>query len=93
MSAAALALGGGLALCAAAGAAVALVSLAARLGEVAALVSPRHPAASMTFQALWGLGLAKVEPPVFSRMGWEASRAAVIRSISAMIAAGSPGLP
>jgi hypothetical protein len=38
MSAAALALGGGLALCAAAGAAVALVSLAARLGELRAEV-------------------------------------------------------
>jgi len=38
MSAAALALGGGLALCAAAGAAVALVALAARLGELRAEV-------------------------------------------------------
>ena len=35
----------------------------------------------------------KVEPPVRLRSGWLASRSSAIRSISAAIAAGSPGTP
>ena len=57
------------------------------------LTSPRQPAASISCQALSPGGFLNVEPPVFSRIGCEASRAWVIRSISARIAAGSPGRP
>ena len=46
---------------------------------------PRQPAASISCQAFWPGGFLNVEPPVFSRIGCEASRAAVIRSISATI--------
>ena len=57
------------------------------------MVRPRQPAASISAQALCPGGFLKVEPPVFSRIGCDASRAAVIRSISARIAAGSPARP
>src|SRR4051794_16253222 len=57
------------------------------------IVSPRQPAASTSCQALAPGGFLKVEPPVRSRIGWAASRAAVTRSISASIAVRSPGRP
>ena len=50
---------------------------------------PRRSAA----HALPPIGFLNVDPPVRERSGWIASRAAAIRSISALIAAGSPGRP
>src|ERR1700716_1518863 len=35
---------------------------------------PRQPPASISFQALFPGGFLKVEPPVFSRIGWAVSR-------------------
>ena len=55
--------------------------------------SPRQPAASISCQALWPGGFLKVEPPVRLLIGCVASRDSVISSISAAIAAGSPGAP
>ena len=40
-----------------------------------------------------GRGFAKVEPPVFSRIGWVVSRREVISAIRASMAAGSSGRP
>ena len=54
---------------------------------------PRHPAASISFQALWPGGFLKVEPPVRSLIGWLASRYSATSFISLRIAAGSPALP
>jgi hypothetical protein len=55
--------------------------------------NPRHPAASISRHALSPGGFLKVEPPVRERRGCEASRSAAMRSISAAIAALSPGTP
>ena len=54
---------------------------------------PRQPAASISCQALCPGGFLKVEPPVRLFTGWVVSRLLVISSISAAIAAGSPGVP
>src|SRR5262245_22743548 len=54
---------------------------------------PRQPARSISCQALEPGGFLKVEPPVRLLIGWVASRDSVILSISAAIAAGSPGAP
>src|SRR5581483_457654 len=54
---------------------------------------PRQPASSTSFQALAPGGFLKVEPPVFSRIGWVVSRRAVISSMVAAITAGSSGRP
>src|SRR5690606_39715979 len=45
---------------------------------------PRQPASSTSFQDEWPGGFLKVEPPVFSRIGWLCSRRAVISSIRAV---------
>ena len=53
---------------------------------------PRQPAASTSFQDEFPSGFLNVEPPVFSRIGWVASRRVVISSMRADIAAGSSGV-
>ena len=54
---------------------------------------PRQPAASMSCHALPPGGLVKVEPPVFSRIGWARSRCASTASIAAWISAWGAGVP
>src|SRR5229473_2193629 len=56
-------------------------------------VRPRQPARSISSQALWPGGLAKVEPPVRARIGCDDSRAAWISPMRRPIAAASPGSP
>ena len=52
-----------------------------------------QPARSTSSHAFSPGGFLKVEPPVLLRSGCDASRLAAMRSISAWIAAGSPGVP
>src|ERR1700676_1495992 len=54
---------------------------------------PRHPAASISFQALWPGGFLKVDPPVFSRIGWAVSRWLCTSFIRARIASGAATVP
>src|SRR5207302_8436380 len=50
---------------------------------------PRHPASSMSCQALWPAGFLKVEPPVLLRTGCVLSRCATRASMRARLASGS----
>ena len=65
------------------------------IGDICAppIIMPRQPASSMSFQAEWPSGFLKVEPPVFSRIGWVVSRRLVISLMRAKTASGASTAP
>src|SRR5690606_18730704 len=60
---------------------------------VTACSLPRQPASSTSFHEEWPSGFLKVEPPVFSRIGWVFSRRSVISLMRAATASGASGAP